>query len=135
MGRLPLLNMFFYKFFPSTPTDAIQQLTDGITQWVGTLVNAILPPMTPTPAWYQQIKSVLPTSQQHSQSWLNDTAPNIIADMTTSFITYSSMFANVVKDVTPLLTQIAQQNNIPTADQVQQLTQLVTTLAQTAAAN
>ena len=55
--------------------------------------------------------------------------------MTTSFITYSSMFANVVKDVTPLLTQIAQQNNIPTADQVQQLTQLVTTLAQTAAAN
>ena len=35
----------------------------------------------------------------------------------------------VMKDVTPLLTQIPPQTNIPTADQVQELTQLVADFA------
>src|SRR5262249_18584247 len=107
----------------------------GITLWVGTLVNSVLPPMDPQPTWYSSIESALQTSQQHSQTWLNETAPGIIADMSDAFIRYSGEFGNAVGDLKPLLADIAAHGNIPTANQVQDLTAAIGVLQQATAAN
>jgi Bacillus haemolytic enterotoxin (HBL) len=122
------------------PSDAIDQLTgllnaaNRITQWVLALENTVLPPLDPQPAWYQEIAAALKTSQQHSQKWLNETAPDIVADTAASFIDYAGMFSNVVLDITPLLKLIAAQKSLPTSAQAKDLTEYVTALAQTAAA-
>lgn len=123
------------------PADAISQLTaifnstTGITQWVGTLVNAVLPPMNPQPSWYQLISTTLQTSQRHAQTWLNETEPDIVAGMSNAFINYSGAFANVVTDATPVIQKVSQQGGTPTAEQVKELVGLFTALQQAAAEN
>jgi Bacillus haemolytic enterotoxin (HBL) len=123
------------------PTDAINQLTgilnatNGITQWVSALDNAVLQQLTPQQSWFDEINGALQASQQHSQTWMNETAPDIVDDMTHSFIHYSASFANVVRDLAPALAQIAAQNNLPTPVQVQLLATYITALQQDATAN
>lgn len=123
------------------PADDINQLTgilnatNTVTTWVGTLLNTVIPPMDPQPAWYNSINTALQLSQQHSLAWRNTTSPNIIADMTNSFIDYAGNFAAVVEYAKPLVATIIKQGNTPTAAQVLELTQMFSSLQVTAAQN
>jgi len=125
----------------TNPSTATEQLTDilnaanHISVWVDTLQNAALPSMSPQPAWYAAVNDALAASRQHSQTWRKQTAPDIITDMTESFIDYSVAFGTTVDYVRPILSDIATAGFIPSAPQITVLTQLFGALQTTTTQN
>ncbi len=104
--------------------------------WATTLVNSHLPPMTPAPDWYEEIHSKLQSSKQYAETWLNNDMPSkIFASMTDPFIEYAEDFKTVAASLQPILDKIAAQNNIPTDEQVQDLTEAIGALQQETATN
>jgi hypothetical protein len=125
----------------SDSTDVTTQLTgilnstNGMTAWAQTLVNAVLPPMKPQPAWYQEIDTKIKVNQSIAQKWLDATAPSIISDMTTSFIEYNGHFKNVAKDMAPILINISKEGNSPDPMQLKELVELIQALQKEAKSN
>ncbi len=125
----------------TNPADAIEQLTgilnatNGITVWVGTLLNASLPSMNPQPAWYDAIDKALTASQDHSETWRSKTSPRIIDDMTSSFIGYCGAFRTAAHYAQQVLDTVATQGYIPNAGQIAELTQIFGGLQATTAQN
>jgi len=125
----------------SNPETTINQLTsvfnsnNEITTWVHALENALLPILDPAPSWYTNVNGALETSQQHSMSWLTATGPDIHARLSQSFIDYNNIFQLIAPELKKLAGQIAQNGNIPGADQQQLLTTYVQQLQKQASAS
>jgi hemolytic enterotoxin HBL len=123
----------------SNPENTINQLTsvfnsnNEITTWVHALENAVLPILDPAPSWYTNVNGALETSQQHSMSWLTASGPAIHAKLSQSFIDYNNIFQLIAPQLTKLVGQIAQNGNIPSAEQQQMLTAFVQQLQKQAA--
>lgn len=116
------------------PTTTTQQLTNIfnsatlVTTWAQALGNARLPALTPQPSWYDSINGSLVKSQQNSLSWLTTSGPQVMAQVSQSFIDYANYFTPAATQLGTLITQIQQAGNIPTADQQAQLQAVVNQL-------
>lgn len=125
----------------SNPETTINQLTsvfnsnNEITTWVHALENAVLPILDPAPSWYTNVNSALETSQQHSMSWLTASGPAIHAKLSQAFIDYNNIFQLIAPQLKKLAGQIAQNGNIPSAEQQQLLTTFVQQLQKQATAS
>ena len=104
---------------------------NGVTGWANALVNAVLPAMSPTPDWYEEVNATISSSQNDANNWLNDTGPDVVSGMCRAFLNYSGTFSQVITtQVTPILQAAIAQGGVPTAAQQQELQDIFTSLQQ-----
>ncbi|MEO6787855.1 MAG: hypothetical protein ABI318_17160 [Chthoniobacteraceae bacterium] len=112
---------------------AILNVRHGLQLWINALENTVIPPLTPTPAWYTAVNTSLANTQHASRSFNSGTGPDIKEVLPNTFVEFSTFFGLLARDLAPLLDQIQKGGDIPDSAQVKTLQALVGAMRKRAA--